>query len=155
MELVEQYQYPRRSAKSVVPVRFPWFVSISLFMVMGITTLIIVGAVARRDIANPFSAFDELNANQINLSLQEKLFTLGDLTLLWGKPEIRRYCESVIAIWPSDHRAAIVTPGSRGHLSYFSPIRTISVIQSGQPQWLRIFVNDAMHNCGAVRDPTL
>lgn len=87
-------------------------------------------------------------AHEISFSLRDNTLTLGDLVLLWGTPEIRLYCEVVVASWPARHVMAIIAPLRTGRVSYFLPVISVSFTRSGAPQWGRILMNDALHNCG-------
>lgn len=194
MELVGQYQRP--SGTSVVTFRFPWYVTIALFMLTGIT-IIVVGVItlAHRELSNPFSVVRDLFgedarqvalargfscqdtglvseplttcvqhntdkifsrvyvrlsgniANDISFSLRENTFTLGDLTLLWGKPEMRRYCETVVYFRSDRHIISKVSPTRTGRINYFAPVISVSFTQGGTPNWERVMLNDAIHNC--------
>jgi hypothetical protein len=56
----------------------------------------------------------------------------------------------VVAAWPARDVMSIVAPSQTGRISYFLPILSVSFTRSGQPQWGRLLMNDALHNCGNV-----
>jgi hypothetical protein len=85
--------------------------------------------------------------NEIGFSLRENSFTLGDLVLLWGKPGIRRYCETVVAAWSTQHVIGIVTPERGGWITYFSPAISVYFTPDNVPPSLRILMNDTLHGC--------
>jgi hypothetical protein len=87
-------------------------------------------------------------ANEISFSLRENAPTLGDLVLLWGEPEIQQSCAVVVIFWPAHHIRGFAAPLPAGRISYFLPVQSVSFTRSGSPQWGRILINDAQHNCG-------
>ncbi len=89
------------------------------------------------------------NANEISFSLRENTLTLGDLMLLWGQPEIRLYCEVLVAAWPARHITSLLAAPRTRQITYFSPVLSVSFTRSGVPQWGRVLMNDALHNCGS------
>jgi hypothetical protein len=92
---------------------------------------------------------------EINFSLKENALRLGDLALLWGKPHIQLYCESVVAAWPTHHIMAVVSPPQDRYLSYFSPVISVSLTRSSSPHWKSIMINDVLHHCGGVKEGLL
>jgi hypothetical protein len=86
-------------------------------------------------------------ANEIRFSPRENTLALGDLAALWGTPEIRQYCETLVYSWPAHHVTALLAEPRTGRINYFSPVLSVSFTYSGLPQWGRVLVNDALHNC--------
>ncbi len=68
-------------------------------------------------------ASDRGTVNRIVFTPREKMLTVGDLLLLWPKPEIRFYSEMANLRWP--HIVA-VPQSFRGHFSYWVPIAYVA-----------------------------
>ncbi len=194
MELIEQYQ--KQPAASVIPIRFPWYVSLALFMLTG-SAAVVIGLMlaAHREIPNPFSVYNDLfgdnarqaasargftcrdmglngypltlcthhnteklfsrlyvwisgdRANEISFSLRDNTLRLGDLALLWGKPEIRLYCETFVALWPARHIMGVIKQSRTGQVNYFLPILSVYFTTNNSSRVERVFKNDALNNC--------
>ena len=56
---------------------------------------------------------------------REKTLTLGDLMLLWGKPEIAIYSKTINFRWPNAHVTAVLQ-AYPGHISYWLPITYVA-----------------------------
>jgi hypothetical protein len=93
-------------------------------------------------------------ANEVSFSLRDNALALGDLVVLWGKPEIRLYCEVMVASWPARHIMVLVAPPPRsparraGGINYFLPVIAVSFTRSGPPHWRWLLMNEVLHNCG-------
>ena len=88
-------------------------------------------------------------ANETVFSLRENTLTLGDLSALWGKPEIEQYCETMAASWPDRHIMGLVSQSPTGRIGYFSPIISVSFTSGSPSGWRQLLMNDALHNCGS------
>lgn len=78
---------------------------------------------------------------------REHTLTLGDLSVLWGKPEIHVYCETVVASWHAQHIMARVETARRERPDYFASVQSISFTRSTMPHWAQVMKNDALHGC--------
>jgi hypothetical protein len=87
------------------------------------------------------------DANYISFTVRENILMLGDLEVLWGRPEIRWYCETVVASWPADHALVILAVPQTGGVSRFTPILHIFFTRSGLPRWARILKHEAKRGC--------
>lgn len=67
------------------------------------------------------------DGEQISFLLRGDTVKLGDLVLLWGKPEVRHYCEAVIVRWSARHIIGIAPPTPVKRVSYLLPIRSVIV----------------------------
>ncbi|MBC7812372.1 MAG: hypothetical protein H7175_14545 [Burkholderiales bacterium] len=105
----------------------------------------------QRDVDDRFSGiYVYLSANIVNeirFSLQENTLKIGDLAVLWGEPDIRRYCEAVVVSWPNRHIMALVAPPRSERIGYFSPIASVTFRRSGLSHLERALMNDVLHRC--------
>jgi hypothetical protein len=62
---------------------------------------------------------------KVDFRLHVRTLTLGDLVLLWGKPEIAIYAQTVNFRWANAHVTAI-PQAYPGHLSYWLPITYVT-----------------------------
>ena len=74
MEIVGHYQRP--TTKSLVGIHIPWFVSIPLLGLTGIT-IVVMGVImaAHHELSNPFSAFDDLFGSEARQAALARGFT--------------------------------------------------------------------------------
>ena len=93
--------------------------------------------------------------DEISFSPTEGKLMLGDVAALLGKPDIWLYCEIVVAAWPAHQVMSLVAPSATGHVSYFTPIVTVSFASGGTPHWEQLLMNDVRHDCGSARKNSL
>jgi hypothetical protein len=89
--------------------------------------------------------------SEISFWLQQNTLTLGDLVLLWGKPEIRLYCETVVAFWPGRAATGFTAHTRTGRISYYMPVLFVTFSRSGLSDWETLLINTAALQCGSVR----
>jgi hypothetical protein len=88
-------------------------------------------------------------AAEISFWIRKNTLTFGDLELLWGKAEIERHCEMVVASWPERHIMAFAAPSQTKHITYFLPVVSVAFVLSDLPQWWQLaLTNDVFQNCG-------
>lgn len=107
---------------------------------------------AQRDIDPVFDSIhlqmSGSKTREISFWLRNNTLTIGDLELLWGKAEVQRHCEIVVALWPNRHIIAFAAPSRSGRITYFVPVLSISFMQDGLPKWWQLaLINDAFQNC--------
>ena len=82
-----------------------------------------------------YAQLEGSETKEVDLLLRPQTLTLGDLVLLWGKPETRPYCDTDVVSW-STHGVLVEVPVPRtAQIDYFAPILTISFIRQGLPYW--------------------
>jgi hypothetical protein len=76
--------------------------------------------------SGPFAViqFHDLNREGergIYFDVRDNALTVGDLALLWGRPEITQHENSLVLHWPDQHMSTVVRSDS-GQFSYFLPV---------------------------------
>jgi len=94
-------------------------------------------------------------AGEISFWLRQNTLTLGDLVLLWGKPEVRLYCETVVAFWPGRDAVGFAPPSRSARISYEMPVLFVTFTRSGLSDWDRFLMNTTIPQCGSVREGSL
>jgi hypothetical protein len=84
---------------------------------------------------------------EVSLFLRANTFSLGDLVLLWGKPETSSYCEMQVFSWSTHGTPAMVVLPRTRYINYYAPIQFICFSCSSLPDWQRELMNDARHGC--------
>lgn len=75
-------------------------------------------------------ARDTGRVSQVSFTLREKILTVGDLALLWGRPAIATYSRIVNLRW-RNVRAVAIPQTDRGHFSYLYPIVYVAFVSAG------------------------
>jgi hypothetical protein len=88
-------------------------------------------------------------AKEVDLWLRKNRLRLGDLVLLWGKPETRPYCQTLVISWSTPRFMAMVAVSRTRLINYFAPILSISFLHKGLPRWEEPLLNDVLHGCGS------
>ena len=112
------------------------------------------GYCARRDAKGAFSGimlrWTGERVSEIDFSMRDKALSSGDLVLLWGRPEIRLYCETAVAAWPDRHITSLLSPSQNGGVSYFSPVVSVRFQHSGLSLGAPVLRNDMLHHCRGI-----
>jgi len=62
----------------------------------------------------------------MSFSIREGALRVGDLALLWGRPEILSPTDRDVRLnWPHQEVIALSSLGQSGQLSYFQPVRSV------------------------------
>jgi hypothetical protein len=71
--------------------------------------------------------------------------------LLWGKPELRLYCNSPVATWPERQIWAILRRAQDRGIGYFTPVISVSFTLGEAPFWEQLLVNQVLETCGGIK----
>jgi hypothetical protein len=85
--------------------------------------------------------------DEIIFSVAENKLTLGELEVLWGRPEIRLSCETVTAAWPAYYAVTFLATPETGDVSRFTPILHIFFTRSGGPRLVETMMHEARLGC--------
>jgi hypothetical protein len=165
MELAYLYRRQRDAPR----IRLPLYIRFTFNLLFGITiTVVIVMVVARArgstcpdgtavsrycayDTSGTFSSiYLHMSGNdtdEINFTVSANTLMVGDLEVLWGRPEIRRYCETIVASWPGAHVITILPARQTEGVSRFTPILRIFFTRSGPPRSVRFLMHEARRGC--------
>jgi hypothetical protein len=86
-------------------------------------------------------------ADEITFTVRGSMVRLGDLEVVWGSPEIRRYCETMVASWPADDGIVILVVSPTDGFSHFAPILHIYFTRGDLPRWTRYVMREARRGC--------
>ena len=139
-----------------------WYYRLTIGLLAALMLMVaVVMMSARREVSNPFSAYlsgqeSEVfsgitvnqNTHETSFWLRSNAMTLGDLILLWGKPNIRRYCDRIVVAWPARRITGFATLTATRRLSFFVPVQAVSFTRDGLPDWWKLsLANDAIESC--------
>jgi hypothetical protein len=85
---------------------------------------------------NIYLEVSKRTTQEVDVSMPENIYTLGDLILLWGKPETHSYCGTQVAFsWAVHQVTAMVVVRQTRRTNYFAPIEYISFRREALSRW--------------------
>jgi hypothetical protein len=127
---------PTDSRAPSSPYRMPWFIKIVSLVVLFAVIISLMIHISPR--------------HTVTVSeVAEARFWVGDLVLLWGKPETWRYCNTVVLTWRAPSVTALVHEAI--YFSYFSTVSKVLFTLGDDRAAETLLMGDLFRECNRVR----